>query len=201
MTAGSNKIYTRTGDQGKTSLIGGARVDKHNLRLDVFGTVDELNSWLGLIACEMRTENSALTDDESKTTVAQIESIQNHLFDLGSRLACEDPKFRVQLPNVEKSDVAKLESEMDRYSARLSPLTNFVLPGGSKTASYCHIARTVCRRSERLCVKLREVDYDAVEDIVIEYINRLSDYLFILARAANMWASMPEPIWRPRSLS
>jgi cob(I)alamin adenosyltransferase len=187
------KVYTRVGDKGQTSLIGGTRVSKGHLRLDAYGTVDELNSVIGMIVCELAVEVSG----EEKTAITGLLAhIQAELFDVGSRLACEDEKLLEKLPSVDEARIVELERAMDAYSENLKPLRNFILPGGSRAAAHAHLARTVCRRAERLSVQLSETA--SVEPIVIRYLNRLSDYFFVLARHFNRLGGINEPIWQPR---
>jgi len=194
----STKIYTRSGDQGKTSLIGGTRVTKDHDRLDAYGTVDELNSHLGVVRALMRREGFSAEDE---TTVKKIDELlaktQSELFNVGSQLACEDDELRRQLPQVQDSSIADLEQAMDEYSTHLEPLKNFILPGGCLSAAHTHIARTVCRRAERLTVAISA--HESVDDNVIKYLNRLSDYLFVLSRRLNQLLKIPEPIWKPHA--
>ena len=180
------KIYTRTGDDGTTGLIGGTRVKKHNIRLESYGTIDELNSYMGMIRA-MQTD---------KKTDQVIEGIQNKLFVIGANLATEESIeiVKKQLP-CKKSDVELLEKEMDRMNLELPDLRNFILPGGAQVAAVCHVARTVCRRAERRIVELAESQ--EVDAQFIKYINRLSDYLFVLSRYLNLQQNSPEILWEP----
>jgi cob(I)alamin adenosyltransferase len=180
------KIYTRTGDDGTTGLIGGSRVKKHNIRLEAYGTIDELNSYMGLI----RTMQS------NKNTDRVLEIIQNKLFVIGANLATEESanQIRKQLP-CSKSDIELLEQEMDRMNDELPELRNFVLPGGSQVSAFCHVARTVCRRAERRIVELAEKS--ETDTNLIKFINRLSDYLFVLSRKVNLDLKAPEILWSP----
>jgi cob(I)alamin adenosyltransferase len=180
------KIYTCTGDDGTTGLIGGTRVKKYNLRLEAYGTVDELNSYIGVIR--------SMQSDEP--TEAALESIQNKLFVIGANLATEekDDLVRKQLP-CQKNDIIFLEKEIDRMTEKLPELRNFVLPGGSQVAGFCHVARTVCRRAERRIVELSEKNQ--IDGNLIKYINRLSDYLFVLSRKLNQDLKTPEKLWKP----
>lgn len=171
------KIYTKTGDKGSTSLFGGTRVPKHHARIDAYGTVDELNSWMGLI------RDQEMEDSLKK----QLIKIQNDLFTIGAILATDPEKAtlksgkqRLNIPGVTAEDIALLEKEIDVMNAELPPMTHFILPGGHPTVSFCHIARTVCRRAERLATYLFE--NEPFDEKVLAYINRLSDYLFVLAR-------------------
>jgi cob(I)alamin adenosyltransferase len=163
------KIYTKTGDLGETSLIGGVRVKKSNIRIDAYGTVDELNSWIGVIR-NIDVLNNPLI----------FQNIQDLLFTVGSHLASHPEKGRMKLPEILESDIVLLENEIDKMELELAPLSNFVLPGSSTENGFCHVARTVCRRAERCTVELAL--NESVEPIVIRYLNRLSDYLFVLSR-------------------
>ena len=179
------RIYTRAGDAGQTSLGDGTRVSKSSLRIEAFGTVDELNSHVGVVLA------AAPAPDEFRPW---LEQIQNELFDLGADLSvpAEDKRDRLRIT---PGQVARLEELCDLVNARLSPLKSFVLPGGSEAAANLHVARTVCRRAERIAVALAEIE--PVNPAALAYLNRLSDLLFILARAANSGAS--EPLWKPGS--
>lgn len=193
---GSPKIYTRTGDKGKTSLIGGTRVLKSDLRLETYGTVDELNSIIGVLISQIETEISPASE-----LTPLLRSIQNDLFDIGSHLACESAEFRAQMPALSQEKITGLEAEMDRLSAHLQPLRNFILPGGSLVSGFAHMARTVCRRAERATIALQNTDESSVDLILIQYLNRLSDYFFVLARYLNFLLKKPEPIWSPKAKS
>lgn len=177
------KIYTKTGDKGETSLFGGTRLPKSHLRIEAYGTVDELNSFIGLL-------KDSLNDLEIK---ADLKNIQDRLFDLGSNLAL-DPSKKLEVPSIEASDIEILEKKMDEMDEKLSPLKNFILPGGHVIVSYCHVARTVCRRAERNVVALNLID--EVDEILIKYLNRLSDYLFILARKIAADLGVEEVAWK-----
>lgn len=181
------KIYTRTGDTGQTSLLGGARVPKHHLRIESYGTVDELNSYLGLLRDHVGTIEG-LQDE--------ITGIQEILFTLGSHLAAEPGKANVWLPDLETSQVDFLERRMDEMNEVLPEMRNFVLPGGHPAVSVCHIARCVCRRAERLCVHLSEES--EVNSLIVIYLNRLSDYLFVLSRKLSQDFGADEKPWKPR---
>jgi len=180
------KIYTRTGDDGTTGLIGGSRVKKYDIRLEAYGTVDELNSYIGLIR-SMQT---------GKHADAILESIQNKLFVIGANLATEDQEglAKKKFP-CKKSDIELLEKEMDLMIDVLPELRNFVLPGGSQISGFCHVARTVCRRAERRIIELSEKC--EIDTNLIKYINRLSDYLFVLSRKVNLDLKAPEILWNP----
>jgi len=184
----STKIYTKTGDKGSTSLIGGTKVPKSHLRIEAYGTVDELNSYIGL--CK-----DLLTDKQSKTT---LQEIQDRLFTIGSSLACDPAKEpKMKIPDLKEEDISLLEKEIDRMNETLPPMKSFILPGGHSTVSHLHIARCICRRAERCCVRL-ELEKEEVESIVIKYLNRLSDYLFMLARFTSHQLRAEEIPWRPR---
>lgn len=179
------KIYTKKGDLGETSLIGGKRVKKNHLRIEAYGTVDELNSFIGLIrdsSEEQEQENFLIT-------------IQNRLFTVGSALASADGS-KMNIPQLEEQDITQLEEAMDKMDAELEALKNFILPGGDLTASFCHTARTVCRRAERWVVALSE--QAAIDPRIITYLNRLSDYLFILARFYTKRHGGKETLWNTR---
>ncbi|WP_411031485.1 cob(I)yrinic acid a,c-diamide adenosyltransferase [Spongiimicrobium sp. 3-5] len=186
------KIYTKTGDKGTTALFGGTRVPKHHMRIDSYGTIDELNSWLGLVRDQE-------IDPRSKEILTHI---QNKLFTVGAILATDPDKAvlksgkeRLNIPKIDIADIELLENEMDRMNTKLPPMTHFVLPGGHTTVSYCHIARTVCRRAERLATLLYE--NEPFNENVLSYINRLSDYLFVLARKLSNDLKANEIKWIP----
>ena len=184
----SLKIYTKSGDKGTTSLIGGTKVPKSHLRIEAYGTVDELNSYIGL--CK-----DLLTDKQSKTI---LQEIQDRLFTVGSSLACDPEKEpKMKLPDLKEDDITLLEKEIDRMNEMLPPMKNFILPGGNVTVSHLHIARCICRRAERCCVRL-EFEKEEVESIIIKYLNRLSDHLFVLARYTSHLLKAEEIPWKPR---
>jgi cob(I)alamin adenosyltransferase len=184
----AGKIYTKTGDKGNTSLIGGTKVPKSHLRIEAYGTVDELNSHIGM--CK------DLVDD--KKSKKGLQEIQDRLFTIGSCLACDPVKEpKMKIPDLHEEDITFLEKEIDRMSEVIPPMKFFVLPGGHATVSQLHIARCVCRRAERCCVRL-ELENHEVEPIVIKYLNRLSDYLFVLARYATHELKVEEIPWKPR---
>ena len=225
----SQKIYTRTGDQGKTSLIGGSRVSKSDSRIDTYGTVDELNSVVGILIYDLHADYERLNDTDStydvgagiessgsgsgfgarspgeaQTLILELQEIQSDLFNIGSQLACEDEKLRSQMPNVANQRIDELEKRMDDFSLQLKPLKNFILPGGCKSAATAHLARTVCRRAERLCVLLHESELNdgpttSAQLLVRTFLNRLSDYFFVLARFLNFRMQVNEPVWRQRT--
>jgi cob(I)alamin adenosyltransferase len=180
------KIYTKTGDKGFTSLIGGTRVAKHHIRIESYGTVDELNSYIGLI----RDQDITPHDKEI------LKHIQDRLFTIGSSLAADPEKSRMIIPDLHMADIELLEHEMDTMNEQLPELRHFILPGGSNTISWCHIARCVCRRAERITVHLAAES--TVDEKVNIYLNRLSDYLFTLARKIGNENNIPENQWIPR---
>lgn len=180
------KIYTKTGDKGETSLIGGTRVPKYHDRIEAYGTVDELISYIGLI------RDQEINHD---LRIVLIE-IQDRLMTCASILATDCSDCKVKIPEMYDSDVEKLEKEIDKMNEELPPLTSFILPGGHTTVSYCHIARNVCRRSERLAIKVQS-QYKNSEK-VIKYLNRLSDYLFVLSRKLSIDLNAKEIPWTPR---
>jgi cob(I)alamin adenosyltransferase len=172
------KIYTRTGDSGETSLFGGARVSKSDRRIEAYGTLDELNSFVGV----------ARTSWPDSPIDRELDVVQRDLFEIGAQLAAPgQPRFS----GVSSSRIADLEQAIDRMEGELAPLTNFILPGGSLPAAYLHVARTVCRRAERLVVALG----DAALDTTLVYLNRLSDYLFVAARFANKRLGASDVVW------
>jgi cob(I)alamin adenosyltransferase len=182
------KIYTKTGDKGKTSLIGGTKVPKSHIRIESYGTVDELNSFIGLL-------NDCLTDNHSKVILKEI---QDRLFTIGSSLASDPEKeSSLKIPDLKEEDVKFLEKEIDKMNETLPATKHFILPGGHIAVSTTHIARCVCRRAERICVNMQENNL-FVEPVVIKYLNRLSDYLFMLARYTAHQLQVEETPWKPR---
>jgi cob(I)alamin adenosyltransferase len=181
------KIYTKTGDKGYTSLIGGTRVPKYNLRIEAYGTVDELNSYFGLIS------DQSIGSDYKEF----LKAIQSRLFIVGAELASDPERSKMKVPEIMDSDIAILEEAMDAMNDTLPELKHFILPGGSNVVSFCHVARCVCRRAERIVVQLSEESY--VDEKIIIYLNRLSDYLFVLARKLGSDAGIEERKWIPRS--
>lgn len=179
------KIYTKTGDKGQTSLIGGTRVPKDHIRIEAYGTVDELNSWMGVI-------RDSVEDMNTKRLLIEI---QDKLFTIGSHLASDPEKSKMKLPEITDDHVALLEKEMDAIDAVVPPMKNFVLPGGHLSVSYCHVARCVCRRAERCVIHLS--GEAKVDEIIIRYLNRLSDYLFMLSRKLTIDLGAEEIPWRP----
>jgi cob(I)alamin adenosyltransferase len=182
------KIYTKTGDKGKTSLIGGTKVSKSHIRIESYGTVDELNSFIGLLS-------DHITDNHSKIILKEI---QDRLFTIGSSLACDpDKEPSLKIPDLKEEDVKILEKEIDKMNEELPPMKSFVLPGGHVAVSTAHIVRCVCRRAERTCVNMQENKL-FVEPLVIKYLNRLSDYLFVLSRYIAHQLKVEEIPWKPR---
>lgn len=186
------KIYTKTGDKGETSLIGGQRVKKSHLRLEAYGTLDELNSQLG-VCCALLSESSSSRLPELHELKGRVESLQHKLFNIGSLLACEDEKTQARLPSISEEDLSRLESYIDEDSETLAPLKQFILPGGSLPAAQFHLGRTLARRAERQIARLSETT--EVPALVLAYINRLSDYLFVLARRTNLLLGHPDIPW------
>jgi cob(I)alamin adenosyltransferase len=186
------KIYTKTGDGGTTALFGGTRVKKYNLRIESYGTVDELNSYIGLIK-----------DQEIAPYVKEsLLKVQNELFTLGAMLATppdketlKSGKERLNIPKIDENSILFLENEIDKMEEELPQMTHFILPGGHQAVSFCHVARCVCRRAERLSVELN--DQEAINNDILKYLNRLSDYLFVLARKLTKDLEVPELKWIP----
>jgi cob(I)alamin adenosyltransferase len=182
------KIYTKTGDAGTTSLIGGTKVPKSHLRIESYGTIDELNSHIGFANDLIQHEKSNL----------MLKEIQDRLFTIGSSLACDpDKEPLMKIPDLKESDVSLLESEIDSMNDELPAMKSFILPGGHQSVSSLHICRCVCRRAERICVFLQQQDI-FVDPLVIKYLNRLSDYLFVLSRYIGHILQVPEVPWKPR---
>ncbi len=184
----SIKIYTKTGDGGKTSLIGGTKVPKSNIRIESYGTVDELNSFIGLA-------NDLIQHDEVKL---MLKEVQDRLFTIGSSLACDPEKEpMMKIPDLKESDVTILEAKIDLMNEELPLMKSFILPGGHQVVSTLHVCRCVCRRVERICVFMHEEGI-FIDPLVIKYLNRLSDYLFILARYMAQYLNVEEIPWKPR---
>lgn len=188
-----DRVYTKTGDKGETSLIGGERVSKADARLECYGTIDELNAVIGLL-CEALTESKA-----GPKLRPSLRRVQNELFNLGCELATLDPEKRAKLPRIEDRHVASLEKDIDAVNDELTALRSFVLPGGGWTSAYCHLARTVCRRAERLVVRLAEAGNDIGGDLPVQYLNRLSDAFFVWGRWAAMKDGKDEALWDSRA--
>ena len=182
------KIYTKTGDLGKTSLIGGTKVPKSHIRIDAYGTVDELNSYVGLL-------RDQLLDEHSKATIKEI---QDRLFTVGSSLACDPEKEPLmKIPDLKEADIVFLENEIDKMNEVLPVMKSFILPGGHTAISTAHVARCICRRTERCCVNMNEQEI-FVDPLVLKYLNRLSDYLFVLARYIGLQLGVDDIPWKPR---
>lgn len=181
------RIYTKTGDKGETSLIGGTRVPKDHIRIEAYGTVDELNSYIGLIR-----------DQElDKAQIELLVIIQDRLFTIGARLAADPQRSRMELPELNEEDVVQLEKAIDAMNISLPEMKSFVLPGGNTIVSFCHISRCVCRRAERKVIHLSR--NEPVDELIIKYLNRLSDYLFVLARKVASDKGTGEIPWSPGS--
>lgn len=180
------RVYTKTGDKGETSLIGGTRLPKQHIRIEAYGTVDELNSFIGVV----RDQG---IDEHSKVVLVEI---QDRLFTLGSLLAADPEKNKMKLPEIKEEDILFLEKEIDKMDEVLPEMKHFVLPGGHQAISFCHVARCVCRRAERATLKLAE--NEKVDDIIYKYLNRLSDYLFVLSRKLAHDLKVEETPWKPR---
>ena len=181
------KIYTRKGDDGTTGLIGGVRVQKHDLRIESYGTVDQLNSLVGLI----RDQEIAAIHRET------LLEIQDRLFTIGSHLASDPEKSRMQLPELDEKDILFLEDQIDRMDSELEPMRSFVLPGGNTVVSYIHVARCVCRRAERKTVHLAELS--EIDPLILRYLNRLSDFFFTLSRKIAKEMNAEEIPWKPKT--
>ncbi len=181
------KIYTKTGDQGTTSLVNGERVSKSHLRLDCYGTIDELNSTLGVLLSQLQAYGFEGVN-------LFLTKTQNHLFNVGSQLACPDPKLAVQLPTIRADAVLAIEQQIDDLQQTLPVLKQFILPGGHLLASYAHLARTTARRAERLCCTLAETEN--LPEHLMPYLNRLNDYFFVLARFFNQQLGVAEVVWK-----
>lgn len=181
----SKKIYTKTGDKGTTSLLGGTKVSKDDWRLEAYGTVDELNSFIGLLSDTMTMNVRTFK------MVDQLETIQNNLFIIGSCLSYDSlGKVRMSLQQISETQITELETWIDKMDSELSELKNFIIPGGSQVVSQCHICRTISRRAERRCVPATQYP------LILKYLNRLSDYFFVLARFTNKEQGYPEVIWK-----
>ena len=182
------KIYTKTGDKGETSLFGGKRIFKNDLQVEAYGTVDELMSYVGLLA--------SYTINLSYQNL--LKEVQDRLFTIGSHLASDPLKTKLKKPDLLPSDVILLENSIDEWNEGLTPLKHFILPGGHKEVAFAHIARTVCRRAERTVVALNQLHEQP--ELIIEYLNRLSDFLFVFSRVMAKNLSAEEVIWEPRIL-
>jgi cob(I)alamin adenosyltransferase len=184
----SLKFYTKTGDKGSTSLIGGTKVPKSHLRIEAYGTIDELNSYIGLVSDQQVNIESPIV----------LREIQDRLFTMGSSLACDPEKeTKLKIPDLTETDVTFLETEIDKMNVVLAPMKSFIIPGGHVSISTTHVARCVCRRAERICVNMQEQQME-IEPLIIKYLNRLSDFLFVLARYTAHRLSVKEIPWKAR---
>ncbi|OJW83006.1 MAG: ATP:cob(I)alamin adenosyltransferase [Bacteroidetes bacterium 46-16] len=182
------KIYTKTGDKGSTSLIGGVRVAKSHIRIESYGTVDELNSYLGMV-------NDMAADEQVSDWLREI---QDRLFTIGSELATTpDKEIKMKLPDLHDNDIKWLEERIDEMNETLPEMRSFIIPGGNLAASTCHVARCVCRRAERICVAMQEQGA-TIPELIVPYLNRLSDLLFVLARYIGHINGAAELPWRAR---
>jgi len=194
------RIYTKTGDKGKTSLIGGTKVPKSHIRIESYGTVDELNSYIGLLSDQLALAAGPVSHPVFPLTgsVGMLRDIQDRLFTIGASLACDpDKESKMKIPDLKEEDIKALEDDIDRMNEVLPEMRSFILPGGHVAVSTAHIARCVCRRAERICVQMQE-NQQYIEPIVLKYLNRLSDHLFTLARYAGHLLQIPEVPWKPR---
>lgn len=180
------KIYTKKGDKGTTQLIGGKRVPKNNSRIEAYGTIDELNSYIGLVRDQ----------DIDQQSFDMLVETQDRLFTIGALLANDGTSNKIKLPLIDEKDIHLLEKKIDNMNKELSEMKSFILPGGHTTVSYCHIARCICRRAERLVVDLPETTLQF--DLILKYLNRLSDYLFVLSRFLTKKLNAKEIPWTPR---
>ena len=180
------KIYTKKGDEGLTQILGGKILKKSDIRIEAYGTIDELNACIGLI----------YSKNNDKSLCLELNKIQNTLFTIGSLLACDPSKKNIKIPKIKDQDVTFLETTIDNYENNLPKITKFIIPGGNENSSLCHIARCVCRRAERLCVKLGKAHQ---LKLIIQYLNRLSDCLFVFARHVNMINDGKEIYWEPEN--
>ena len=181
------KVYTKKGDNGNTQLLGGKKVPKHHKRIESYGTVDELNSYVGLLRDLI----------ENKETVNTLLDIQDRLFTMGALLAYDDGKNKMNLPLLDEVDVTILEEKIDQMNDALPPMRSFILPGGHSTVSFCHVTRCICRRAERLTTQL---DKNVIQrELILKYLNRLSDYLFVLGRALSNELKATEIPWVPKT--
>ena len=192
MTTRITRVYTRTGDQGQTGLVGGKRVSKDNIRVEAYGAVDELNSWIGLARAELK--GAMLSQKSQKMVTELLLEIQQQLFHLGAQLATSSKQLHPQMPQVRQQEVAALEQLIDRLQEDLSELPSFILPGGGVVTATFHVCRTVCRRAERRTVRLARKS--RVESAPVIYLNRLSDLLFVLARWVGQQLGETEVLWQ-----
>lgn len=180
------KVYTKKGDAGETALLGGRRVSKSHMRIEAYGTLDELNAFVGLLRDHVSIEK----------TIEQLLEIQDRIFTIGSHMAMDKEDSKMKLPDIRKTDITDLEQWIDEMEAELEPMRSFVLPGGHVTLSYCHVARTVCRRVERATVSLAHEEH--INPAILSYINRLSDYFFMLGRFLAKSLEIKETPWQPK---
>ena len=185
-----NKIYTKTGDDGTTALGNGERIAKSSKRVSAYGSVDELNSFIGLA-------RSFIESDKLKELDKILATIQNDLFDLGADLCIPDKDKNADSLKIVKSYVINLEKEIDKLNSQLEPLRSFILPGGTKVSAYVHIARTIARRCEREMIELRQIEEAEISKEAVQYINRLSDFLFVAARYVNLKSDFDDILWIP----
>jgi cob(I)alamin adenosyltransferase len=182
------KIYTKTGDKGLTTLIGGTKVPKSHLRIDAYGTIDELNSFIGLVTDQQKNPHC----------ISILNEIQDRLFTIGSSLACDPGKEpKLKIPDLKETDIVFLEKEIDSMNDSLPTMKSFILPVGHMAVSTTHVARCVCRRAERICVNMQQQKME-IAPLIIKYLNRLSDYLFVLARYTAHELGVKEIPWKPR---
>lgn len=193
----SFKIYTKTGDSGETSLFGGARVKKYHERVEAYGTLDELNSFIGVLR-DALTEMPDIYRINFSEICKELKYIQDRLFTIGSNLASDPTQAHLLTPDLDENDVLSLEKSMDVMDENLPMLTNFILPGGNIAVSFAHVARTVCRRAERLVTLLADDDANQIPPLSIRYLNRLSDYFFMLARYVGFCLGIKETIWNAK---
>jgi cob(I)alamin adenosyltransferase len=194
------KIYTRTGDKGKTALIGGTKVPKSHIRIESYGTVDELNSYIGLLSDHLAAASGVVSHPVFPLTasIQTLRGIQDRLFTIGASLACDpDKESKMKIPDLKEDDIKALEEDIDRMNEDLPEMKSFILPVGHVAVSTAHIARCVCRRAERICVQMQE-EGQFIDPLVLKYINRLSDHLFTLARYAGHLLQAEELPWKPR---
>jgi cob(I)alamin adenosyltransferase len=183
------KVYTKKGDQGETGILGGTRLPKHHLRIESYGTVDELNAFIGVL-------RDGIDFQEHRS---DLKKIQDELFTIGSQLASDPVKNKMELPMIDEADIAYLETRMDAMDSELPEMRSFVLPGGHPSVSNAHVCRCVCRRAERLSSALAE--NEVVNPLILQYLNRLSDYFFVLSRHLTMYLGAEEVPWQPRKNS
>lgn len=194
------KIYTKTGDKGNTALIGGTKVPKSHIRIESYGTVDELNSYIGLLSDHLLAASEVVSHPVAplSASIQTLREIQDRLFTIGASLACDpDKESKMKIPDLKEEDIKALEQDIDRMNEVLPEMKSFILPGGHVAVSTAHVARCVCRRAERICVRMQE-EGQFIDPLVIKYINRLSDHLFTLARYAGHLLQAPETPWKPR---